>query len=300
MHQKSALAGYSAALGSAFLVGLFTVLNKWILGEAVPALTAGAWTYLAAGIALLPWAIRAGGLRFKRPWIAVLWLLAGSVVGPVLYFLGLQLTSGLQGVLMINVEAVFTAFLAFAFFRERLTALGLWASAAILAGATWLSWPAHGGALWAGTSLGNLLIGLGYLAWSAENNLGRLLSEEIPAVTLVCVKALLAGVVMGVLATAFGQPLRIGWHVVPGIIASGALSLGLSLALFYEAMRHIGAGRTGLISSTSVLWGVVGSVSLLGESLTVRVVSGGLLMLVGLTGFAGESVLSSKRDKLYG
>lgn len=80
----------------------------------------------------------------------------------------------------------------------------------------------------------------------------------------------------------------------------GALSLGLSLALFYVAMRHIGAGRTDLLSSTSVLWGVVGSVALLGESLTGRVVGRGLLMLVSLTGFARESVMSSKGDPIDG
>ncbi len=296
MRRKTALAGYGAALGSALLVGLFTVMNKWILVEAVPALTAGAWTYFVAGLALLPWAIRAGGLRFSRRRVAALWLLTGSVLGPILYFLGLALTSGIQGVLLINLEAVFTAVLAFALFHERLTALGLWASAAIVAGATWLSWPSHGGALWAGTSLGNLLIGLGYLAWGAENNLGRVLGEEVPAVTLVCVKALVAGFVMGGLAAAFGQPLRVAWHVIPGIVASGVLSLGLSLALFYAAMRHIGAGRTGLISSTSVLWGVLGSMSILREPLTLHVVSGGLLMLTGMAGFVRESVLSFRRE----
>ncbi|MBX6378087.1 MAG: hypothetical protein IRY95_06000, partial [Clostridia bacterium] len=56
-------AGYAAALASAALVGLFTVVNKWLLSEAVPPLTAGAWTYLAAGAALLPSALRAGGLH---------------------------------------------------------------------------------------------------------------------------------------------------------------------------------------------------------------------------------------------
>ena len=296
MQQKSSLVGYGTALGSAALVGLFTVLNKWILSEAVPAFTAGSWTYLAAGVALAPWALRAGGLRFKRPWVAVLWLFAGSVMGPALYFLGLSLTSGIQGVLMINLEAVFTAILAFAIFHERLTSLGWLASVTVLAGATWLSLPAHGGTVWAGTSLGNLLIGLGYLAWATENNLGRLLTEEVPTVTLVCVKALIAGVVMAALAAAFGQSLSIPWHVVPGIVASGAFSLGLSLALFYVAMRHIGAGRTGLISSTSALWGVIGSIALLGESLTLRVVTGGLLVLAGLSGFVRESMLIPERD----
>ncbi|SDO23561.1 EamA-like transporter family protein [Paenibacillus sp. yr247] len=284
--KQRVLAGYGAALGSAALVGLFTVLNKWLLKEAVPALTAGAWTYFAAGLALLPWALRAKGFVFKKPLVTIGWLLAGSVFGPSLYFIGLRLTSGVEGVLLINTEAVFTALLAFMFFKEKLTARTLWASIAIVAGAIWLSWSGNG--LFSTNAMGNLLIALGYVGWATENNLGRVLGEDIPAVTLVSVKALVAGVVMGVLALVFDEPITVSWHVVPGIVASGAISLGLSLALFYIAMQHIGAGRTGLISSTSTLWGVVGALLLLNESLTVQVIGGGLLMLIGVSGMTFE------------
>lgn len=286
---KNLLRGYVYALTSAALVGMFTVLNKWLLVADVPALTAGAWTYFAAGLALLPWAIRAGLPRFPRPRIAVLWLLAGSVFGPSLYFLGLQLTSGVQGVLMINMEAVFTAFLAFVIFRERVTLNTLLASVAIVGGGIWLAWPASGGSLLAGGTLGSILISLGYLGWGTENNLGRLLSEDIPPVSLVCLKALVAGVVMGVISLLAGNSLLVPARVVPGIFASGSISLGLSLFFFYAAMRHIGAGRAGLISSTSAFWGVIGALILLGESLTNQVIGGGLLMLLGLVGFALES-----------
>jgi drug/metabolite transporter (DMT)-like permease len=292
MPQTRLVAGYGAALASAALVGLFTVLNKWLMVESVPALTAGAWTYFAAGLALLPWALRSRGLHFRRPGVAALWLLAGSVAGPSLYFLGLKLTSGVQGVLMINLEAVFTALIAFAVFREKLSTATAIASAAIVGGGIWLSWPAGGGStnLLAGNAGGNLLIALGYLGWATENNLGRVLGEDIPAVTLVCLKALVAGVVMGVLALAFHQPLAVPWRVVPGIFASGAVALGMSLAFFYIAMRHIGAGRTGLISSTSSFWGVVAALLLLDESLTTTVLAGALLMLLGLGLFAREAV----------
>jgi len=291
-HQRPLL-GYAAALGSAAFVGLFTVLNKWLMVESVPALTAGAWTYGAAGVALVPWALRARGLRFRRPVIAGLWILAGSVFGPSLYFLGLKLTSGVQGVLMINLEAVFTALLAFLIFRERLTRGAIWAGVAVVIGGIWLSWPSGGGSLLAGSPLGNLLIALGYLGWATENNLGRVLGEEIPAVTLVCVKALTAGVVMGLLAVTSGQSLIVPVRVIPGIVASGGLALGLSLALFYLAMGHIGAGRTGLISSTSSFWGVIGALLLLGESLSASTAVGGLLMLVGLAGFAKETATTT-------
>jgi drug/metabolite transporter (DMT)-like permease len=288
--KQNLLAGYGAALASAALVGLFTVLNKWLLTAAVPALTAGAWTYFAAGLALLPWALRAKGFRFNKPLITIGWLLAGSVFGPSLYFIGLRLTSGVEGVLLINTEAVFTAFLAFMFFKEKLTGRTLWASIAIVAGAVWLSWSNTG--LFSANALGNLLIAIGYIGWATENNLGRVLGEDIPAVTLVCVKALAAGVVMGILAVAFGEKITVSWHVVPGIVASGAISLGLSLALFYLAMQHIGAGRTGLISSTSTLWGVIGALLLLNETLTVQVIGGGLLMLIGIFGMTFEQKLT--------
>jgi drug/metabolite transporter (DMT)-like permease len=177
--KQRVLAGYGAALGSAALVGLFTVLNKWLLTEAVPALTAGAWTYFAAGLALLPWALHAKGFRFDKPLATIGWLLAGSVFGPSLYFIGLRLTSGVEGVLLINTEAVFTAFLAFMFFKEKLTGRTLWASIAIVAGAIWLSWSGNG--LFSTNALGNLLIALGYVGWATENNFGRVLGERIPA-----------------------------------------------------------------------------------------------------------------------
>jgi drug/metabolite transporter (DMT)-like permease len=283
---KRFLVGYGAALLSAALVGLFTVLNKWLLVESVPALTAGAWTYLAAGLALLPWAIRARGMNFKRPLITIGWLLAGAVFGPSLYFIGLRLTSGAEGVLLINTEAVFTALLAFVFFKEQFTKGTLWASILIIVGAVWMSW--SGNSLLSNNSLGNLLIAIGYVGWATENNLGRLLGENVPTVTLVCIKALVAGIVMRALSLTFGESLEVPWHVVPGILASGAVSLGLSLALFYSAMHHIGAGRTGLVSSTSTLWGVLGAIILLGEALTFRVVGGGFFMLIGVAIFAWE------------
>jgi drug/metabolite transporter (DMT)-like permease len=226
-------------------------------------------------------------MNFRKPLITIGWLLAGSVFGPSLYFIGLRLTSGTEGVLLINTEAVFTALLAFMFFKEKFTKGTLWASILIITGAVWMSWTRNN--IFSNNTLGNLLIAIGYVGWATENNLGRLLGEKIPTVTLVCLKALVAGVVMGILSLAFGESLMVPWRVVPGIFASGAVSLGLSLALFYSAMRHIGAGRTGLVSSTSTLWGVLGAIFLLGEVLTGRVVFGGLLMLIGIVIFARET-----------
>lgn len=297
MTKRRFIVGYAAAVTSAMLVGCFTVVNKWLLAERLPPLAAGAWTYLAAGVALAPWAYRAGRLRIRRKLLLVAWLAAGSLAGPSLYFLGLKLTSGVEGVLMINTESVFTALIAFAWFREPFgirTALG---SAAILAGAAWLSWPSGGERLLSSNTWGNLLIALGYVGWATENNLGRVLATENPTASLVCVKALVAGVVMTALAMVFRQPMVVSWRLVPGILTSGAICLGISLACFYFAMRYIGAGRAGLISSSSVFWGVLLALGFLKESLTLRVGLGGALMLVGLIVFASEGARRTAREE---
>lgn len=281
--------GYLAALASAAMVGIFTVLNKWLLVASVPTLTAGAWTYLAAGLALSPAALRRGGLKLDRGRVLAMWLAAGSVLGPSLYFVGLSYTSGVQGVLLVNMEAVFTSLIAFALFRERLTLVTCIAGALILAGGVVVSWPEEGATLAESATIGNLLISLGYLGWATENNLGRLLGEDMPAITLACVKALVAAVAMAVLASAFRQPLAVPLRVVPWIVASGGIALGSSLALFYFAMTRIGAGRAGLISSTSTLWGVAAAVGVLEEQLSPVVIGGGLIMLIGLAFFAWEA-----------
>jgi drug/metabolite transporter (DMT)-like permease len=65
-------------------------------------------------------------------------------------------------------------------------------------------------------------------------------------------------------------------------------------------MRQIGAGRTGLIASTSTLWGVMASLMFLHERLNVQIVVGGLLMLFGLAGFGWESSSVSSRPKAEG
>ena len=77
--------GYLLAICSAALVGLFTVINKWLL-ESLPPFTAGAWTYMAAALVLFPFALRAGFPRLRQGRVFLAWLAAGSLLGPGLYF----------------------------------------------------------------------------------------------------------------------------------------------------------------------------------------------------------------------
>lgn len=112
-----------AALGAAVLFGASTPLAKQLLGGLSPFLLAGL-LYLGSGLGLsLVRLLRDRG--WQAPGLPVAewpWLLgaiaAGGIAGPVLLMAGLAHTSAATASLLLNLEAVLTAVLAWVVFRE--------------------------------------------------------------------------------------------------------------------------------------------------------------------------------------
>ncbi|MGE5485824.1 MAG: DMT family transporter [Ignavibacteriales bacterium] len=281
--------GYILAFGSAVFIGLNTVANKIILTAGIDAMTAGAWTYLCASCVFVPLAVRAlaGGRRpgATRAPLFVGWLLSGAIGGPVLYFLGLERTTAVHGSILNNLESAFTAVLAFGVFRERLGRRGMAGSLLILLGAAWLSWPAPAQPATAagGVALaGDVLMAGGYFSWALEANLIRLMDSPVPAVVMMAAKTVTTCLVMSCLAFLKGSRFAVPFPVVPAIVASGGVFLVLSVLLFYMATRLIGAGRAGLVLSTSGFFGTLGSVLFLREVFSVSMVAPVLVISVGI------------------
>jgi drug/metabolite transporter (DMT)-like permease len=139
------------ALLSAALFGVSTPAAKLLLGATNPAVLAGL-LYCGAGIgvAVLRRAWRSGAWQASAPSEAALgrkdlpWLAgaiaAGGVVGPVLLMAGLQRTEASAASLLLTLEGVATALMAWFIFHEsfdRRIALGM---ASIATGAAVLSW----------------------------------------------------------------------------------------------------------------------------------------------------------------
>jgi drug/metabolite transporter (DMT)-like permease len=141
--------GPAFALIAAALFGLSTPLAKLLLGQLEPILLA-ALLYLGSGIGLAAWSIlrRAIGgdkpreadlKRIDLPWLGSA-IISGGIIGPVLLLVGLRLTPASSASLLLNLEGVFTAALAWFVFKEnfdRRIALGM---VAIVAGGVLLSW----------------------------------------------------------------------------------------------------------------------------------------------------------------
>jgi len=273
------------ALLSALLFGISTPAAKVLLGLSNPAILAGL-LYCGAGLgaALFRRVVRSsdGAAREAAlsttdlPWLSGA-IVAGGIVGPLLLMLGLARTEAGTASLMLTLEGVATALMAWFIFHEnfdRRIALGM---ACLVAGAAVLSWS---GQPTLSSLVGPSAIVGACIAWGLDNNLTRKVSLADP-LQIVELKGLIAGPCNIALGLSMGGTLP-----GPGPVAFaglvGVLGYGASLALFVLALRHLGTARTGAYFSTAPFFGAATAVLALGEPLTAQLLVAAALMAVGV------------------
>lgn len=178
--------------------------------------------------------------------------------------------------LLLNLEAVLTAALAWLVFRENVDRRMFAGMMAIVAGGVLLSWEQ---APRAAELLGPLLVAAACLAWAIDNNLTRKVSGG-DAATIACLKGLIAGSANLVLALATGAAPP-GATTIAAAGAVGFLGYGVSLALFVVALRHLGTARTGAYFSVAPFFGAALAL-LLGENASPAFWIAGALMALGV------------------
>lgn len=275
------------ALLSATLFGVSTPAAKMLLGATDPTVLAGLlYCGAGVGVAVLRRILRkffehgqtaeAALARQHVPWLAGA-IVAGGVVGPILLMVGLARTDAATASLLLTLEGVATALLAWFVFHEnfdRRIAIGM---ACLIAGAVVISW--SGTPTLTGL-LGPLGIAGACLAWGIDNNLTRKVSLADP-LQIVEFKGLIAGPVNLALGLAAGGQLPAASPLIIAAIV-GFLGYGVSLALFIMALRHLGTARTGAYYSTAPFIGALAALLLLGEPITVQLIAAGLLMGLGV------------------
>lgn len=250
------------ALGAALLFGASTPLAKMLAGQVTPLLLAGllyvgsglglgAWWWMrrsrggASGIPRVDWGWLAGAIGF------------GGMLGPALLMAGLARTDAAAAALLLNLEAVFTALIAWWVFKENADRDVVAGMVAIVIGGVLLSWAPGGAASW---SSGALLIAAACACWAIDNNLTRQVSSH-DAMAVAALKGLVAGACNTALALATGAALP-PWPAVAASLGVGFVGYGLSLTLFVLALRQLGAARTGAYFSVAPLFGVLISLAI--------------------------------------
>jgi drug/metabolite transporter (DMT)-like permease len=278
--------GVGHALLAAVLFGASTPLAKGLLPQCEPILLAGL-LYLGSGSGLAIWWLlrsrsRAAGTgeaalrRRDVSWLAGAFL-CGGVAGPVLLMIGLATTPASTASLLLNLEGVLTALLAWFVFKENFDARIAFGMALITAGAGCLSWM---GRPEAGVPWGALAIVGACLAWALDNNLTRKVSSADP-VQIAMLKGLVAGGVNTALALLLGAKLPSTGAALAAAVV-GFFGYGVSLTLFVLALRHIGTARTGAYFSIAPFVGAALSIAFLGDALSIGFVVAAVLMGLGV------------------
>lgn len=268
------------AIAAALLFGLSTPAAKAIVGNVHPLILAGL-LYLGSGSGLgiiIILGHRRGG-RLKPA--DVPWLLAticfGGALGPALLMWGLTQITGSAASLLLTLEGVFTALIAWIIFREpfnRRIGLGM---AAIFAGAVLLAFRTPSGH--AGL-LGALAVAGACLSWAIDNNCTSKIAD-VDALTLAAIKGVGAGTVNITLGLLAGG----AFPSIPLVGASalvGFFGYGLSLVLFVLALREVGAARTGAYFATAPFIGAAVGLVALRDPLTLNLIAAGILMGLGV------------------
>lgn len=271
------------ALSAAMLFGASTPFAKLLIGDEAPVMLAGL-LYIGSGLGLaLIRLIRDRGWQSPNletsewPWLLGA-ILFGGVMGPVALLLGLSHTTGSTASLLLNLEAVLTAVIAWVVFRESADKRIVLGMVAIVLGGAALSWQTDTQSI--SNWLGPVLISLACLCWAIDNNLTRKVSAS-DALFVAGTKGLIAGTVNCVLALLLGMSLPTGLVIV-STMTLGLMGYGLSLVLFVLALRGLGTARTGAYFSTAPFIGAAISVVLLGDATSGLFWLAAALMAVGV------------------
>lgn len=287
MSRFPALEGSLLALLAAVLFGVSTPLVQHF-GVGLGAFGTAALLYAGAAAvgAVLRQPVQREARVVRRD-LPRLLLMAGfgAALAPVALAWGLQRTSGTSASLMLTLEALFTAVLAWRLYRETMDGRVWTALLLLLAGGLLLVLDQGRSGhtqLW-----GLLAVLAATAAWGADNTFSRALAERDPG-QVVLVKAALGAAATAALAVVANEP-RPAPMAALALLAIGATGYGLSLRFYLLAQRAFGAARTGSVFAFAPFIGAAVALLLGERSGSWLMAAGSLLMLLGVIVHLAES-----------
>jgi len=280
---------FAVLAAGVLVISTASILIRWLQADGVPSLSIAAWRLGLAALLLAPLVLirhRAELARLApRDWLLA--AAAGAFLAAhfATWIRSLEYTSVASSVALVTTNPMWIGIASWVVFRERLSAVMLFAIALAIAGSAviFLADGGRGGPQGSAPALGNALAIVGSLAICGYLLIGRGLRRSIALVPYVGVVYAAAAVCLVVVALAAGAPLggfaRASWLMLLAL-AIGPQLLGHSS--FNWALKYLSATLIALailgepIGSTILAWG------LLGEQVGPVQIAGMALLLVGI------------------
>ena len=277
--------GYIAAIGAAILGGLLPALSKPIL-EVVNPLFFTAIVTLAPAILFTPISLQATeNKHIRRNGLIILAAtsVAGGLVAPYLYFVGLRETSASDAALLANGEMVFTVLVAALFFGEKLSKKGLLSlgllAIGIIAVITGLQFS---------TSIanfsdpGHVLILAATLLWGIDNNVTSAITERVNVARIIQLKALIAGGGLLFIAFLFHEAKVADFDQFLEVFLFGLIVFSGSAFLSIQTLKRLGAITTTIVFPITSVFGLFFAYVLLGETISAVQIGSVIVIILGI------------------
>lgn len=280
MKNKTAI---SIAILAAALFGISAPVSKLLLEKIPPTLMASL-LYLGAGFGMLAINI-AKGLGKKRKIEAkltkkempyILGMIILDVAAPVCLMIGLRMTTAANASLLSNFEIVATSLIALLIFNEAIGKRMWMAISLITLSSMILSVEDLSSFSFSG---GSIFILIACLCWGFENNCTRMLSLKDP-LQIVVVKGFGAGVGSLLIALVLKQYSANLLYLTMALVL-GFVSYGLSIYFYIMAQRELGAARTSAYYAVAPFIGVLFSIIIFDQQITVSFIISLAIMITG-------------------
>ncbi len=268
---------------SAALFGIATPIAKLLLTDTQPLLIAGL-LYAGSGLGLTALILVQSRGRFElgvakadQPWLVAA-VVSGGIVAPALLMFGLAHADAAAASLLLNLEAVFTALIAWLVFKEATSRRIVMGFVAICVGSVVLIWPSSLSAKQDAVALS--AIAAACLCWAIDNNFTRKISSG-DARAIAAVKGLAAGVTNVALAFTLQATMPMAGKVVAAMLL-GFVGYGMSLVLFIYSLRNLGTARTGAYFATAPFIGSAVAILIFGQAVGWPFWTAAVFMAIGV------------------
>jgi drug/metabolite transporter (DMT)-like permease len=226
--------------------------------------------------------------NIRKNWKVVLVAgLSGPFISQVLQYIGLEMTTASDALLLLNLTPIFAVILAAPVLQEKITLdkfLGL-LIATIGVTLIVLNTSPEPSIPHIQRIIGDIIViastiffainGIaGKIAIKYENAVSVTFYSTLFVVPFIWISAALLDDVTVLLTMSLEAWLVITWVAIVNTV--------LAFVLYYESMKHIEAGRVQIILNLVAVWGVLFSITILGETITVLQVAGGFLTVIGV------------------
>ena len=285
--------GYGTVVVTSFLLGLFPSVSKPIISSVNP-LFFTAICALAPFIIFTPLSItssRRGATKKEPPTdskkdrskifrIVILSSIVGGVIGPIVYFFGLQSTTASDASLLANAEMVFTIVIASFAFHEKMNRVGVLAVILVSIGIVVVTTNLQlSSSMLDFAAPGHLLILAAGLCWGIDNNVITYASDRIDVLKFIQYRSSIAGPLLLILAYLAGV-LPPNGSTLPEIFLVALVVFGGALYFNFLALKWLGAIRSSLIFPISSLFGLAAAFLILHETISAyQILSVGIIFL---------------------